>query len=658
MFRAKRGARIYVPAQGVKALIVATAGHVDHGKTSLIRQLTGIETDTLAEEIQRGLSINLGYAFPPDSSDSSLGFIDVPGHQRFINTMISGVNSIDVGLLVISAADGPQPQTIEHIDVLDILGINQLTIVVSKIDKVNEEKVHDVKNSILSLLETRRWKNPPIFEVSNSHDIGIADLKEHLNELSNSLRKRCVAGDFRLSIDRSFSVKGTGLVVTGTASAGKVNLHDKLHLLPQGKEVRVREVRANGQQANIAQAGQRVALGVNGKIKQSDIQRGDWLVSINSGVISKRLDVSIRLLPEAPFALKHLTPIKFYLGAKRISAKLAIIESENHALLPNEECLAQIILDKPASAIVGDRFLIRDHSESFIMGGGIVLDPDGPQFGKSRIGRLDWLKAMRLSSHKASINYLLDRNKVFDFDQFCLIRNCPNNSNYALLPIGAKTFQRDGRLWVANTSTWGTISAWLEEFIREWHRRHPGCSGIKERDLEKKIADKFNPDVGLSVIKESILNGKLVRSDGIIKHRDFVFVECEETSADWEAIKRFFKNNDAQIPIFSDALSQTGLTKKKARKALKMGLQMKELHRLGGNHYVLNEQLIHYYNCIKLAKHEGQELTANELKQRFQLGRNLTIEVLEYFDYIGLTIRRGNVRILINSANLSKILGL
>ncbi|MGB1141838.1 MAG: selenocysteine-specific translation elongation factor, partial [Halioglobus sp.] len=259
-------------------MIIATAGHVDHGKTSLVRQLTGVETDTLAEEKARGLSINLGYAYLPRPDDSPLGFIDVPGHQRFINTMISGISGIDLGLLVVAADDGVMPQTVEHVDVLDILGIDRLTVAINKSDKVDTERLARVEEEVVDLLAARRWTDTDIFRVSSLDGHGVPALKTYLCEQSYKQQARRIAGGFRLSIDRCFTARGAGLVVTGTASMGEVAVGDTLVLLPSGREVRVRGLRAHDQAVDTASAGQRVALNLSGRIDAADIERGDWLV--------------------------------------------------------------------------------------------------------------------------------------------------------------------------------------------------------------------------------------------------------------------------------------------------------------------------------------------------------------------------------------------
>ena len=288
-------------------MIIATAGHVDHGKTSLVRQLTGVETDRLAEEQRRGLSINLGYAYLPRPQGTPLGFIDVPGHQRFINTMISGISGIDMGMLVVAADDGPMPQTHEHLDVLQLLGIEQLTVVISKIDRVSPQRLQEVEVQLRGILAARPWSNVDIFPVSNLEGDGVAALQSHLLSCAEQTTARSSTGYFRLSIDRAFTARGAGLVVTGTASSGSVRVGDSLTLLPKGTELRVRSIRAHDEPVESACAGQRVALNISGKLRSS-VHRA-WRLAGGPKERPHRESTGCLFLPVARRAFRHQTPV-------------------------------------------------------------------------------------------------------------------------------------------------------------------------------------------------------------------------------------------------------------------------------------------------------------------------------------------------------------
>ena len=337
-------------------MIVATAGHVDHGKSALIKRLTGVDTDRLEEEKRRGLSIILGYAYHRLPDAPPIGFIDVPGHHRFLNTMIAGVNGIDLAMLVVAADDGLMPQTVEHLNVLRLLGVEDFLLVVSKIDRVEEGRVAEVEARLRDLLSAHGLAQCPLYRVSNYTGDGIAGLLRFLEQRARTQQPRQCHGLFRLSIDRSFHLKGTGLVVTGTVLAGRVSSGESLRLLPQDKNLRVRGIHVQDEPAQTAQAGQRCALNLTGEVEKSDLQRGDWLVSPAAGPVTRRLDAEVEVLSEAGISLRHLAPLRMHIGARRVAGKLYLLGSsagrsglggETGHLHAGESALVQLILDQP-----------------------------------------------------------------------------------------------------------------------------------------------------------------------------------------------------------------------------------------------------------------------------------------------------------------------
>lgn len=631
-------------------MIIATAGHVDHGKTSLVRQLTGVETDTLAEEKERGLSINLGYAYLPRPNGDSLGFIDVPGHQRFINTMISGISGIDMGLLVVAADDGPMPQTIEHLDVLDILGVDQLTVAISKIDRASQSHLAEVQEQIQGLLAARRWRDTAVFPLSNQDGSGVAALKSHLLQHTQQRREHRSEGGFRLSIDRCFTAKGAGLVVTGTASAGTVQQGDKLLLLPSRTEVRIRGLRAHNETVERAGAGQRVALNLSGKIDVSDIERGDWLVDPDFALCSSRLDVAFSLSASAPFPLKHLAPVKLYIGARRVAGRLALVDGADRRLLPGNDCIAQLILDQPVSAVLGERFLLRDQAENVILGGGTVLEPDGPKYGKSRPGRLAWLQAMQLPSAEESLARLLEQNLLVELDRFWAIRNRPVPENGKLLPNGTQQFESEGKQWAVTQSRWEEAGEHLAQLLGNWHQAHPEQPGIKMTDLKPAMAQGFEPALAMAVLVSKLQAGELVLRDGHISRKGFKKTESATVRGHWHTIKQHLAQCQLHIPLLSELAEATGIPGDELRQVIKEATRAGELHRVSDKRYALSEQLLQFSERVVEADRRGEELSVIKLKTHFQSGRNLTVELLEYFDSIHFTKRQGDTRIVLNGA--------
>lgn len=630
-------------------MIIATAGHVDHGKTSLIRQLTGVETDTLAEERERGLSINLGYAYLPRPRGTPLGFIDVPGHQRFINTMISGISGIDMGLLVVAADDGPMPQTIEHLDVLDILGVEQLTAVISKTDRASAARISEVTRQTRDLLAARRWQDTAFFPVCNQDGNGVDALQHYLIQHAEQLRKQRNGGGFRLSIDRCFTARGSGLVVTGTASAGTVHKGDKLLLLPAQLEVRVRGLRAHDQDADTAEAGQRVALNLSGKIEKSAIERGDWLVDPACALSSSRLDVAFSLLPGAPFPLKHLSPVKLYIAARRVAARLAIVEGAEGRLRPGNHCLAQLILEKPVSAILGERFLLRDQAENVILGGGQVLDPQGPKYGKSRPDRLAWLHAMQLPTAKASLASLIAQEQLVDLDRFWRIRNHPGIPDGANLPSDAKCFEGEGRHWAVAHALWSKAVQQCRQRIDSWHQAHPSSPGIRMSELKPALAEVMAPPLAMAALVSLLQTDELHLRDGHISRNGFQPAESGEALAHWQKLRRHLEQCHYQIPLFSELLAATRIPEAALRQVVKAATASGDLHRLNDNRYALPQQLLYFSQRVVQAADEGEDLSVVALKTHFGSGRKLTIELLEYFDSIQFTRRQGDRRIVVDS---------
>ncbi|MCR9104153.1 MAG: selenocysteine-specific translation elongation factor [Gammaproteobacteria bacterium] len=629
-------------------MIIATAGHVDHGKTSLVRHLTGVETDTLAEERKRGLSINLGYAYLPRPQGIPLGFIDVPGHQRFINTMISGISGIDMGLLVVAADDGPMPQTIEHLDVLDILGVEQLTAVISKTDRASDARISEVTLQTRDLLAARRWQDATFFQVCNQDGNGVDVLQHYLIQHAEQLRQQRNGGGFRLSIDRCFTARGSGLVVTGTASAGTVRKGDKLLLLPAALEVRVRGLRAHNQDADTAEAGQRVALNLSGKLDKSAIERGDWLVDPACALSSSRLDVAFSLLPGAPFPLKHLSPAKLYIGASRVAARLAIIDGAEARLHPGNHCLAQLILEKPVSAILGERFLLRDQAENVILGGGKVLDPQGLKYGKSRPDRLIWLHAMQLPTANASLASLIAQQQLVDLDHFWAIRNQPGIPGGADLPCDARSFESEGRHWAVAQALWAQAAEQCRQLVDSWHQTHPASPGIRMSKLKPALAEALPSPLAMAVLVSLLQTGELHFRDGHISRKGFQPIKSGEAQAHWQELRQHLERCHCHIPLYSELIEATRIPETALRQVVKAATASGELHRLNDNRYALPHQLLHFSQRVMQAADEGEALSVVALKSRFGSGRKLTIELLEYFDSIHFTRRQGDRRIVAN----------
>ncbi|MFT4519500.1 MAG: selenocysteine-specific elongation factor [Halioglobus sp.] len=642
---------VHRAAANPQTVIIATAGHVDHGKTSLIKQLTGVETDRLEEEKRRGLSINLGYAYLPCEGETPIGFIDVPGHSRFINTMISGISGIDMGMLVVAADDGPMPQTLEHLDVLQVLGVETLVLVLSKIDRVDSARLDVVEQEARALLKGRNWNDIIVHRISNETAEGIDDLKAELLNRGNTHTAEAANGSFRLSIDRAFNLKGTGLVVTGTASTGEIKVGETLKLLPAGTEVRVRSLRVHDQDAERATAGQRCAINLAGSIEKSDIERGDWLLQADAGDASANIDVDFTLLPGAPFSLKHLSPIKLHIGAKRIAGRLALLKkpSDENRLQPGEQCIAQLVLESPVAAFHGQRFLLRDHAENVVLGGGTVLDPFGERNSRSRTARLEYLQAMQEDSPLAALNNLLSQGQLVNLNRYRLIWNLRETDTGMLVPDEAHTFEVDKGQWVVNTARWQQAQAAVVAAVRAWHDAEPKAAGIKANALKSSLASVYESPLFVAALTKQLRVGVLVLSEGLIRQKQFKPAVSEEFAADWQKFEQFLTGRGNQIPLLSEVSEAMRQKIPALERIAACAARDGRTFKLTNRRYALPAQLLNLSKAVVDVANEGEAITVVTLKKRWDTGRNLTVEILEYFDEIRFTQRKGNERIVLDA---------
>jgi len=627
-------------------VIVATAGHVDHGKTSLIKALTGVDTDTLAEEKARGLTINLGYAYLPSSDNRVIGFIDVPGHHRFINTMISGVSAIDRALMVIAADDGPMPQTSEHLNVLSVLGITDIDVVITKIDAVAPERVIEVTQQARELVDTLCESDGDVFQVSSVTGDGIGALKSHLKLMRPKDRDQALQRGFRLSIDRRFHVIGVGLIVTGTASTGTVNVGDHLILQPKGLEVRIRELRANDSVATTAAAGQRVALCLAGKVEIGDIDRGDCLVEPSLDQLSQRLDAQLTLLSDAPTALKHLLPAKLYIGARRVSAKIALIENGISSLAPGHTSMVQLILDSPISAYSSERFVLRDDSESFLLGGGVILDPIGPQFGKAKPERLARLRALSTGSVDTALRHLLASNVTTNWPDLARTFHLKRESAVPTLPDTAVKFDLKQSTWITTRSAIAAAKQALLKTLSNAKAQENNSRGIP-KDMLIKLAGRASDKTLLEATLTTLIKtGVLGVTEGRV-HDAKDSSKHDGNARYWASLERQLQAAGRHIPVLSELQRDAKLDETSLKLALKHGADRGFLHRINATRYALTNTILDFAETSELLAAE-HAFTVADFKDELGVGRKLAVEILEFFDTINFTQRKGNERTIVN----------
>ncbi|MCP4211691.1 MAG: selenocysteine-specific translation elongation factor [Halieaceae bacterium] len=630
-------------------MIVATAGHVDHGKTSLIKHITGVDTDRLEEEKRRGLSISLGYAYLPQETGLPVGFIDVPGHHRFINTMIAGVGGIDLAVLVVAADDGVMPQTREHLDVLRLLGVQRIVPVITKIDRVDEQRLETVENSVGKLLQNLRWKQEVLFRVNNQNGFGVDSVRAYLLRCATQCDMRNASGVFRLSMDRVFHIKGSGLVVTGTVTSGSISTGDVVLAQPDGASLRVRGLRVHDRDAPIAIAGQRCALNLGGK---GEVARGGWLLGSDAAPPSKCLDVHLQLLATLRFSLKHLTPVKLYLGSQRVTGRLARYKRETSSpeLKPGDAFTAHLLLDEPVPAFTGQRYLLRDASEETLLGGGVILDPQGIYHGKMGEHRLAYLEAMSEPTPDAALRRLLEQDQVVDLALFQGAWNIPQET--AALPVtdAGRAFDADSKSWLTSKAKWSRAEQELVFFVAGWHQEHPHETGISPGMLRRAMAPKHGTPLVLGVLSACLKAGVLNLSEGFVLQAGFIPHAEGKAANDWRLIEECLLASGCAIPLLSEIAASTGMDLEDVKKAAQSAVKQSLALRVSNRRYALPSQLLELATGIIRLDTANAEISVVAAKQQWGTGRNLTIEILEYFDDIRFTQRRNNARVVLDES--------
>ena len=490
-------------------MIVGTAGHIDHGKTSLVKALTGVDTDRLKEEKARGISIELGYAYLSLRDGEVLGFVDVPGHERFVDHMVAGATGIDFVLLVIAADDGPMPQTLEHVDIVNLLGVRAGAIAMTKVDRVDEARREACRTEIAALVQGSPLADAPVFPVSSITDEGLDALKEHLIGEAAAFGERQGRGaSFRLAVDRCFTLDGVGTVVTGTVFAGEVRVGDEVTVTPSGGKARVRSLHAQNRASTAGRCGERCALALAGLAKD-EVARGEWIVAERLHAPTSRFDVRLRLSPREARALTHWSPVHFHLGAEHMLARVALLEGES--LAPGATALAQIVTERPLGTVSGDAFVLRDASASRTLGGGRVIDPVGRERRRRAPERLEWLRRLEAPQPRERLREALEISfdgidlGAFEVAHNAILDDMDLGSEIVRIPAG--------RTHIAlSLASWDELRERLIAMLAGYHEKHPDELGPDVGRIRRMAFPRFDIAVIEEAARSLLDQGRLARS--------------------------------------------------------------------------------------------------------------------------------------------------
>jgi selenocysteine-specific elongation factor len=619
----------------MKNIIIGTAGHIDHGKTALVRALTGIDTDRLKEEKQRGISIDLGFAHLDLSQMVRLGFVDVPGHERFIKNMLAGVGGIDLVLFVIAADESIKPQTREHFDICRLLGIRNGIVVLTKSDLVDSDLLELVRLEVDEFVRGSFLEGAPVVAVSSTTGAGLAELRGEIEGMAAAIHEKDAARYFRLPIDRAFSMRGFGTVITGTLISGSVRVEQEVDLHPSRQSVRVRGIQVHGSSVSQASAGQRTAINIAG-VEPGDLRRGMMLAEAGRFQATSQIDCTFELLASAK-PLKHRAPVHFHAGTAEVEAEFRRLET-NDALDPGQRADVRFLFNEPLLLLPGDRFIVRMFSPVVTIGGGIVLDIAAPRRGP--IDRLHVLETgspaeriallVRESRYGLGMADLVARTGYLESDIRKVI------AGTALIALEAPQF------WLLDANWAAARLETMREMLKQFHRKNPLLAGLSKEELRSKQLPGAAPwllDALLARDRTLATDGETVR---LASHKIALKQDEAEASA---KIESAFCDAGLAVPALNDVLAKSGVEPARARTILQLLLRDKKLVRV-------SDELVFHASAIQslrelLAPKKGHKFAVPEFKDWTGISRKYAIPLLEFLDRERVTRRDGDSRVVL-----------
>ncbi|AJB83885.1 selenocysteine-specific translation elongation factor [Enterobacter hormaechei] len=605
-------------------MIIATAGHVDHGKTTLLQAITGVNADRLPEEKKRGMTIDLGYAYWPQPDGRVLGFIDVPGHEKFLSNMLAGVGGIDHALLVVACDDGVMAQTREHLAILQLTGNPQLTVALTKADRVEEARIDEVRQEVLAALSEYGFKDAALFVTVATEGRGIDALRNHLQQIPS--REQASHHRFRLAIDRAFTVKGAGLVVTGTALSGEVHVGDTLWLTGVNKPMRVRGLHAQNQPVEQAHAGQRIALNIAGDAEKDQLNRGDWLLADAPPEPSERIIVSL----QTHTPLTQWQPLHIHHAASHITGRVSLLEND----------LAELVFDSPLWLANNDRLVLRDISARETLAGARVVMLDPPRRGKRKPEYLQWLAALaQTRDDKSALDIHLERGAV-DLAAFAWARQLSGEGLRLLT-------QEPGFIQAGNSLLNAPVAArWQRKVLSTlatYHEQHQDEPGPGRERLRRMALPMEDDALVLLLIENMRESGVIASHHGWLHLPEHKAGFTAEQDAVWQKVAALFGDEPWWV---RDLARETNTDEQLMRQVLRHAAQQGMIVAIVKDRYYRNDRIVAFANLIRELDQARGSTCAADFRDRLNVGRKLAIQILEYFNRIGFTRRRGNDHVL------------
>jgi selenocysteine-specific elongation factor len=629
-------------------MIVGTAGHIDHGKTALVKALTGVDGDRLKEEKARGITIDLGFAYLPIADHKTLGFIDVPGHERLVHTMLAGAGGIDFALLAVAADDGVMPQTREHLAIIDLLGIGHGVVALTKTDIASPERVAEVISEIGRTIAGTKLEGAEILPVSARTGQGIDRLRRRLEVAADDIPDRSSEARFRLAVDRVFTLPGIGVVVTGTVLSGSVHVGDRVSVSPSGHAARVRSLHTQNRPADSGQAGDRCALNLVGDgISKESIHRGDVVLDPDLHAPTDRIDARLHLLPSESRPVRQWFPARLHHASAEVGAHIVLLGDE--PIVPGATADVQLVLDRPIAAAIGDRYVIRDASAQRTIGGGRFIDLRPPARKRRTPERLMQRAAHAITDPLAAIEALL-ATPPFAWDLAVIARDRALTASqterisqalgFVLLEAGTSGIAIAPDRWQA----FGTL---LVEQLTAYHAENPDVQGIGREKLRLVMQPRLPAAVFVVALQKLAASGRIVLEGSFVRLATHAVRLAPHDEAAWATIAPLLGGQARfRPPRVRDIAAAIPCPERDVRRLLKLAGRLGWADEVAHDHFFLRAT-VHEMTTIvaDLASHSADGVfTAAQFRDRVENGRKVAIQILEFFDRHGVTLNRDDLR--------------
>ncbi len=630
----------------MKKIVIGTAGHIDHGKTTLIKTLTGIDCDRLKEEKERGITIELGFAHYKFGDDLLLGIVDVPGHEKFVRHMVAGAWGIDMVLLVVAADEGVMPQTKEHIDICELLGLRRGIVAITKKDLVDDEMLELVKEDVRDFLKGRPLEGVPIIPVSSSGE-NIEQLRESIKNIAAEIHEKSKEGIFRLPIDRVFTLKGLGTVVTGTCISGNIKVGDEIEIYPLNKNAKVRNIQTYHEDTDEAMAGERVALNLQG-IEKNEIERGTIIGRPDTLMLSNRIDASFKYLKLPYKPIKTDAILRFHIATSQEEARLVILKKDT--IEPGEELFAQFVFPKPIVVLPGDRFIIRGSYAIQTIGGGNILDIMPPKH-KRKSDNLDHNHSIltgdsfndKVEYHVLKGGYAGIQKKILSI----LLGRNESGIDSALDILKQKgKIKSVGRILI-HSNKFNAYKDMLKKYMEDFHAKNPLKVGLSKEELRTRLP-KVEPHVFQTALDQHISQGLLEVDKDKVRIKGISQASSQDISALEQKLLKSLLRYGLTPPGIKEFSAELNQSEKHLKDIMERLVYDRKIVKIKGDIYFHRDIIENIKQKVTAYLKEKKEMTPAGFKTIFDISRKYAIPILEHLDEIKLTIRSGDKRVLRN----------